>query len=368
MKAQDQSYDGALISELGVKRYLKATKDIKASNINFLLRGGAASKAWEECNFSCHGPTYRSLKRPSTKTELLQPLREVSPSFAGLVDGAHTSTVGKIQRLAGGVNRTGEGLYLAGSENFHKVGDENTAAFGFAKATLENVLTFEIDLLDNPIAQIAMAITSEYTTALPEWVIQEVLRQGALKFPEEIDTAWLVKSASFGIIDNVTTDDLVQVAKMLKEPAQYFVGKQIGKKLAPAIAAAIASAVCKKLLRNSLQARELRRLQVGWRTARKTKAGGLNGAFLGLLNAQGWLDTAAASSRALEVSCPRLWKILRYKLHGANMAYFLVENMLAEYVDRIALLEKKPIQFAKIMEALIRDKQTPAIFFPWHKA
>lgn len=34
MNTQDHTYDGALISELGVKRYLKATKDIKASNIN----------------------------------------------------------------------------------------------------------------------------------------------------------------------------------------------------------------------------------------------------------------------------------------------------------------------------------------------
>lgn len=213
-----------------------------------------------------------------------------------------------------------------------------------------------------------MTITSEYTTALPEWVIQEVLKQGALKFPDNIDTAWLVKAAALGIIDNVTADDIVQVAKMLKEPAQYFIGKQIGKKLAPAIAAAIASAVCKKLLKSSLQARELKRLRIEWRNASKTKTGGLSGTLLGLLNAQGWLNTAAASSRELQSSCPRLWNILRYKLNGANMAYFLVENMVGEYVDRIALLEKSPVQFAKVLEALIRDKRTPAIFFPWHKA
>lgn len=28
-------YDGALISDLGVRRYLKASKDIKISNIDF---------------------------------------------------------------------------------------------------------------------------------------------------------------------------------------------------------------------------------------------------------------------------------------------------------------------------------------------
>lgn len=40
-----QHYDGSLISELGVKRYLKATKDIKTANIYFLIRDGVANKA-----------------------------------------------------------------------------------------------------------------------------------------------------------------------------------------------------------------------------------------------------------------------------------------------------------------------------------
>jgi len=35
MNNKEQSYDAALISELGVKRFLKASKDIKMSNINF---------------------------------------------------------------------------------------------------------------------------------------------------------------------------------------------------------------------------------------------------------------------------------------------------------------------------------------------
>lgn len=368
MNNQDQVYDGALISELGVKRYLKATKDIKTSNIDFLLRGNAANKAWEECNFGCHGPTYRSLKRPSTKVELLQPLRDLSPQLAGFIDGAHTGTVGKVQRLTGGVERTAEGLHLNGIEKFQQVGDENTAAFEFAKTALENIITFEIDLLDNPISQILMTIISEYTAVLPEWVIEEVLKQGALKFPEKIDTAWLVKAAALGIIENVTAEDIVHVAKLLNESAQYVVSKQIGKKLAPVVAAAIASTVCKKLLKRSQQARELKRLRIEWRNASKTMSGGLGGTLLGLLNAQGWLNVAATSSRELQKTCPRLWQILRYKLNGANMAYFLAENMVQEYVDRIALLEQNPIQFAKVMEALIRDKQTPAIFFPWYKS
>ena len=47
MNNQDQPYHGALISELGVKRYLKATKDINISNIDFLMRGTVANRAWQ---------------------------------------------------------------------------------------------------------------------------------------------------------------------------------------------------------------------------------------------------------------------------------------------------------------------------------
>ncbi len=86
MTNKEQSYDATLISELGVKRYLKATKDIKTSNINFLIRGANANRAWQECNFGCHGPTYRCLKRPSTKCELLKLLDDISPVLGGTKD------------------------------------------------------------------------------------------------------------------------------------------------------------------------------------------------------------------------------------------------------------------------------------------
>lgn len=110
MIMSQQQYDGALISELGVKRYLRATSDIKTANIDFLIRDGGAQKAWQKCNFGCHGPTYRNLRRPSTRGELLKPIDDISPALAGLADGIHHRTFGRIERIAGGMDRTIEGV------------------------------------------------------------------------------------------------------------------------------------------------------------------------------------------------------------------------------------------------------------------
>ncbi len=63
MSSTDSTYDGALISELGVKRYLKGVRAAPSSNIDFFIRGEIANKAWRECNFGCHCPTYRNLRR-----------------------------------------------------------------------------------------------------------------------------------------------------------------------------------------------------------------------------------------------------------------------------------------------------------------
>lgn len=359
-----QHYDGSLISELGVKRYLKATKDIKTANVNFLIRDGAANKAWQTCNFGCHGPTYRNLNKPSTRAELLKPLDDLSPVLAGVVDGIHHSTLGKADRLAGGIGRAAEGLHLNGEEAFGHVGDENTAAFAFAKNAFEKLITFEIDLIDNPVSQVVMAAVSEYMSALPEWLIEETFKQGVLQFPREVDTGWLLKAAAMGVVENVDQQNIVKAMSLINEPAQRLVGKQIGKRLAATIALAIATSITKKLLATSPEVPRLKRDIVRLRRAVKPAKGGLGGALMTLLNTQGVLHKAASSSRRLQTNCPRLWKILRFNLNGANMIYFLVEGMVGEYVDRLALLEQNPNEFAKVMEALIRDKKTQSIYFP----
>lgn len=361
---KEQAYDGALISELGVKRYLKATQDIKTSNIDFLLRGAALNTAWKECNFGCHGPSYRNLQRASTRSDFLNSLGNISPIVAGVVDGVDYQTIGQVKRLGGGAKRTAEGLYLGGQENFDNVGDENTAAYEFATMAFEKVLTFEVDVLDNPITQILMIVISEYTTALPEWLIEEMFKQGALVLPDKIDIVWLLKAASLGVIENANQENIVEAARLLNDPVQRLVGKQLGKKLAAAAAVALASAITKKILVRNREFRALTGRLVAIRQTARSMKGGLGSSMLMLLNIQGLLNRAAESSRQLQKTCPRLWNILRYNLNGANMVYFFLESVVEEYVDRLVLLEQNPREFGKMMEALIRAKEAPQIFFP----
>jgi len=360
----DTLYDGNLISELGVKRYLSGRSDLATSNINFFARGKEAESAWEKCNFGCHGPTYRNLTSPASFREALQPIDQVSPAIAGVVDGVRHQTVGKAQRLAGGIQRTGEGLMLNGGESFQQVGDENLAAYEFATTCFEKLVTFEIDTLDNPLSQAVLSIVNEYTAVIPEWVLQSAYHDGALVLPESIDTVSLTKAVSMGIIKDVDQSDLREAINLLGNPTKRFVGKQMGKKLASAMGAVLASHICKKLMTQGAGLNATKRDIAKLRRQMRGLKGGLGGALLSLLQAQGVLDRAGAASRRLNQASPRLWRLLRFDLNGANMVYFLVEPILKEYVDRLALLERRPRDFAKVMAALVQDKQTREIFFP----
>ena len=93
------------------------------------------------------------------------------------MDGVHHQTIGQVERLAGGIKRTAEGLHVSGQEDFLNVGDENIAAYQFATSAFEKLITFELDVLDNPVTQIVMSVVSEYTAALPEWLIEEILNK-----------------------------------------------------------------------------------------------------------------------------------------------------------------------------------------------
>lgn len=364
MANTDSMYDGNLISELGVKRYLKGRSDLPTSNINFFVRGKAAEAAWDKCNFGCHGPTYRNLTKPSSFHEALQPIDGFSPTLAGVIDGIRHQTVGKAQNIAGGVERTGEGLMLDGGDAFQSVGDENLAAYQFATTCFEKLVTFEIDTLDNPLSQAVLTIVNEYTAVIPEWVLRSAYQDGALLLPDSINSVSLMKAVSLGIIKDVEQSDLREAIDLLKNPSKRFVGKQIGKKLASAMGAVLASSICKKLLTQGPGINSTKRDIAKLRAHMRGLKGGLGGTLLTLLQTQGVLDRAGDASRRLNQASPRVWRLLRFELNGANMVYFLVEPFLREYVDRLSLLERRPKEFAKVMAALVHEKQTRNIFFP----
>ncbi|WP_027330658.1 hypothetical protein [Marinimicrobium agarilyticum] len=364
MSNTDSTYNGALISELGVKRYLKGRSDLPTSNIDFFIRGKAAESAWKECNFGCHGPTYRTLTKPSTFHEALQPIDGLSPTLAGVIDGIRHQTVGRAQTITDGIERTGEGLMLNGDEAFQNVGDENLAAYQFATTCFEKLVTFDIDTLENPLSQAVLTIVNEYTAVIPEWVLRNAYQDGAFILPDSINAVSLMKAVSMGIIKDIDQNDVNEAIDLLSNPSKRFIGKQIGKKLASAMGAVLAASISKKLLNQGPGINATKRDLAKLRTHMRGLKGGLAGTLLTLLQAQGFLDRAGDASRRLNQASPRVWRLLRYELNGANMVYFLVEPFLREYVDRLSLLERRPQEFAKVMAALVQAKQTRNIFFP----
>lgn len=356
-------YNGKLISELGVEKYLKGKRDSQYSNIDFLDRGASLNQKWQECNFGCHGPSYRTLRPSATWNQALLLMDQISPTVAGIADGVQHQIYQKPKNIAYGAERTAEGLHLMGAERFSDVGGENLAILDLLETTYKNIVEFDISVLDNPLMQAATVIVHDYVSVIPEWVIEKALDSGALIF-DNIDKTQLIKAGTKGVINSIPPEDIERAVTALKDKGKRLVGKQIGKKLAVAISAAIATQIAKKIMSDPAMTFSLKRRLVRLKKAAKPMGGGLGKALLILLHGQGLLGIAAKSSRTLKEKCPTTWKTLRHKLHGADMAYFLIEGMMSEYVDRLSLLEKQPKEFFKVMEALIRERLTKKIFYP----
>lgn len=356
-------YNGKLISELGVEKYLKGKRDSQYSNIDFFDRGSSLNKKWQECNFGCHGPSYRTFRPSATWNQTLLLIDKISPSVAGIADGIQHQAVEQPKNIAAGVGRTAEGLHLMGEERFSDVGGENLAALELIETTYKNIVEFEISVLENPLMQAATTIINDYISVIPEWVLEQALESGAFIF-NNIDKTTLLRAGTKGVFDRIPPEDLDRAVTALKDKGKRVIGKQIGKKLTIAISAIIATQISKKIMSDPAMTFSLKRRLAHLKRAAKPMGGGLGKALVILLKAQGLIGTAAKSSRTLNEKCPTTWKKLRYKLHGADMVYFLIEGVVNEYVDRLSLLEKQPQEFFRVMEALIRDRLTKKIFYP----
>lgn len=354
-------FDGVLVSELGVKKYLIGYNAKSMANLPIMERQSFYDKAWTECNLGCHGPSYRRHEKLTNFKRFISDINSISPVAAGLVDGAYSSTFKQVGLIAGGANRTGEGLGLAGKQKFFLVGSENLAGLDLLSNIFNKVISTEIDFIDNPISKLVMAIIYEYIGLVPESILEKMLEDGAFKIDSEIDEEFIYKMIADGVITGLSRVDVEAAISALNNPAKKIIAKQVGKKLGVALAVIVAERITKKLMKSSAATWRIKKHLVEFR---KTARGSAPGVLLGLLKAQGWADLAASESRALQASCPKFWDILRYKLGGADLLYFAVKEITCEYVDRISLIEKDPATYLSLMAALVNSGKTNEVLFP----
>lgn len=363
-------YYGHLISELGVKRYLEGRHSQQFSNVDLFRDVQKNQTYWKDkpC-FGCHGTSYRTLRKQATWHETVKVISDVAgPGTAGFVDGVKFQTVDMASKLAHGVGRTAEGLHITGASNFDLVGAENVAIVNLLSHTYKALVNTDISIMDNPLMQNVNLIIDRYLTAVPEWVIEDMLKRGLIEFPEGFDKYQFLSAAKKGIAELSNVEDVDKVVNTLGDGAKKFIGKQAGKhitaKLMASIASAIATDISKSLLSRPANNLMIKRRLVVIRKGINSAKGSLGTVLLTLLKTQGLLGLISKASRQLNQKCPRTWSILRYKMHGADMVYYFVQPMIQEYVDRLSILEKDPVKFTKIMTALIRDRKSRDIFYP----
>ncbi|VAW59263.1 hypothetical protein MNBD_GAMMA11-2629 [hydrothermal vent metagenome] len=370
MSKATRQYDGHLISELGVKRYLLGYSSQQYSNINLFHSVKDHKGRWKDkaCLSGCHGGSYRTLRRKSTWNDAMKSLSDTSPVAAGFVDGVKFGTVDTVSKLGAGVERTAEGLHVLGAEKFTLVGDENWAVANLVQTTYTALINSAINVMDNPIMKCTTVIIDRYLTAVPEWVIEDLLVQGALEFPDGFDKHQFLLAAKQKAVNLASLEQVDKASNAINDFKNQFLAKQVGKALTAktisAISSAIATNIAKNILSHNVTNMRIKRDLASIRKLARSAKGGLGGALVGLLKAQGFLGHAAKASRQLRKDCPKTWNVLRYDMQGADMVFVFVQPMIAEYVDRLSLLEKEPLKFARVMEALIRDRETKKILLP----
>lgn len=357
-------YNGNVVSELGIKKYLAGVNSRPFSNIDPVQSRDEINQRWQECNFGCHGPSYRVSGRNLNRSQFLNQIENYSPFAAGLIDGTQHHTIGRIDRLAEGMQRTAEGLGAAGQEGIARVGSENYSLYRFVRVNVTHLLNLEVDNALNPLAQLVFQTVDQYISLIPEEVIIEIVVSGALVITSDIESSHLRVSVQHGNTESFTEQEIEEGISFLRTKGQRFIGKRVGKRLAQVITRLIASQIASQVLRiaktNITLKRRLERLRASYRPA----TGHLANLLSMLLEANGWLGIAARESRALEAAAPKFWRILRNDMNGLDMILFLISDFVQEYIDRISVIENNPSAFIGIMSALIESGRTREILFP----
>ncbi|HEY7771717.1 MAG TPA: cellulose-binding protein, partial [Marinagarivorans sp.] len=328
-------FDGELISELGAKKYLQGHKAQAFSSIKPLQRQEQIEQQWQACNFGCHAPSYRVLRKNQTRSEFLASLNKVSPVAAGLAAGVEHQTTHQLDVAGAGIKRTAEGLGVTGSEKFSQVGEENIAVFNLVRVSAQSLLNVDIQMLENPLFKLVLGIVYEYVKLIPEWVIIKAVNGGALHFPDAINKQLLAKAASQGLIEAQMLKHIDAAYQALEAKAIPAVSKQAGKEIAKAIAAMVAAKVAQKIMLSAAMDYATKKRLAALRKSFRSAKGGAATTLVLLLKANGLLGISARASRELQRDCPALWRVLRYQCNGLDMLLFLVRDCVKEYLDRI---------------------------------
>lgn len=357
-------YDGNLVSELGVKKYLKGYEANRFSNIDILQTRQELERRWQDCDMGCHGPAYRVMRRDARYSEQLNQIAQETPFGAGLIDGAVSRTVFATDRRMEGVQRTAEGLGLAGREMQYQVGAENYALYSSVKVNVEKLLNLDLESFENPFSKMTFSVVSEYIGLLPEKMIIEMVIAGAIVLEPSEDLAYYHAAVEKGMLEQHSEHLVNESVGFLRAQGERIVGRQIGKHIPRIIAGIIASRITRAMMINAKSDFAFKRKLARLRATSRPMGGGAAKVLVLLLDINGWLGIAARESRELNDRCPRLWSYLRTDLDGVDMLYFLIKDFVREYVDRIALIETDPSVFVGLMAALAGSGRTKEILFP----
>jgi hypothetical protein len=362
--------DGRVIRSLGIQKFLDHCADIPHSNIDFFATKQQLEQRWNECNFGCHGPSYRVLYRQSTYTEVLEFLNKIDPTY-GYATGVIDSTITNTSKIVKGGERTAEGLGVSGTDRIAEIGRENSLAFNLAKDALVKAFSLSLTLVDNPFTALIINIVTTYIKYVPDEIIVQMAAHGKFK-NIEIDMNMTIQATTKGLtnidLSGLEISELKLVGEYLKNNPQFLLkllGKYHGRKLVNYIATHIAIAIARQIAVGMSKSFRYKRFLKTVKPSKTTK--NLAGVVIFLLKTQGLLQEASNASKRLHNRSPKLWLKLRQQ-QGLDMIYFFIEDYITEYVDRIGLAERNPDRFIEMVVAILKPPGTiDDLFFPFKK-
>jgi hypothetical protein len=360
--AQTCTVKGKVVNVIGIQRFLDYCASSSFSNVDIFASTTDLEHRWKKCNMGCHHPGYRtgSSKRTETWTNAVQTIEGV-PVFGQVAARVLDPITGALI-LGGGVVRTGD---VFNQEGFDKIGAENYAAIDLVQTLLTQAYNVSLSAVDNPITTMIIHLIADYTLSIPEEVLVQLATTGKLNlndFDVHMTTRAIQKGLTYLAASAATQAAITYIKNHPEKVVEYFKNKAIDK-LSTYIATIITVKITKSILKSLPSSWHYKNFLDATKFTKTTK--GLADALLILLKTQGTLQTAGEASRRLHAKLPTLWGDMRHT-HGVDMVYYMVEDFVKEYVDRISLAQNDPARFAEMVLAILEPPGTAKdLFFPF---